>query len=383
MKELTRFVGLDVHKDTIAVAIAEGAKEPVSRGTIAHDETSVRRLVKELTKGSQRSRVKFVYEAGPCGFGLYRLLVSMGVCCEVIAPSLVPQRPGDRVKTDRKDALKLARAARSGDLTAVRVPTELEESFRDLVRAREASVKELRRSRHRLQKLLLRRDVRPPPKMKAWSVRYNAWLKKIHFDDPTLQPVLEDMRAEVDHQQDRVERFEKLIEANVGRLDEVMRETIVALQALRGVKLLTAATIAIEMGNAARFPSARELMSYAGNVPSEYSSGGTQSRGRITKTGNAHLRRVLGEAAWSYSRAIRPSKDIRRRRAGVSPEVRAIAEKAEQRLNARFFSLVFKGKQRNKAATAITRELLGFIWAIGVEVYLQHQRRNSKPRKAA
>lgn len=383
MKNLTRFVGLDVHKETIAVAIAEGDKQPESRGTIQHDETSVRRLVRELTKGSPATTLRIVYEAGPCGFGLYRLLVSMGVSCEVIAPSLVPQRPGDRVKTDRKDALKLARAARSDDLTAVRVPTPLEESFRDLVRSRETCVKELRRSRHRLQKLLLRRDVRPPSKMKAWTKTYQAWIKKVHFDDPMLQPVLEDMRAEVDHQQDRVARFEKLIEVSVGRMDEVMQETIAALQALRGVKLLTAATVASEMGSAARFASAPELMSYVGIVPSEYSSGGTQSRGRITKMGNAHLRRVLGEAAWSYTRTVRPGREIRIRRAAVSPEVRAIAEKAEKRLNARFFTLVFKGKHRNKAATAISRELLGFIWAIGVEVHVKHEERSSKQKKVA
>ena len=383
MQHFTRFVGLDVSKETIAVATADRDKDPESRGTIAHDEPSVRRLVRELTKGIRPSQLKVVYEAGPTGFGLYRLLVSMGVACEVVAPSLVPQRAGDRVKTDRKDALKLARAARADDLTAVRVPTELEESFRDLVRARETSVKELRRSRHRLQKLLLRRDVRPPPKMKAWTSSYQAWIKKIQFDDPTLQPVLEDMRAEVDHQQDRVARFEKLIEASVGRLDEVMRDTIVALQALRGVKLLTAATIAIEMGSAARFQSAPELMSYAGITPSEYSSGATQSRGRITKMGNAHLRRIIGEAAWSYARSIRPGAEIRKRRAAAPPEVRTIAERAEKRLNARFLTLVFKGKHRNKAATAITRELLGFIWAIGVEVHLQHERRASKRNKAA
>lgn len=383
MAHFTRFAGFDVSKETIAVATADRDKEPESRRTIMHDEPSVRRLVKELTKGICPSQLKVVYEAGPTGFGLYRLLVSMGVTCEVVAPSLVPQRAGDRVKTDRKDALKLARAARSDDLTAVRVPTELEESFRDLVRARETSVKELRRARHRLQKLLLRRDVRPPPKVKAWTASYQAWIKRIHFDDPMLQSVLEDMRAEVDHQQDRVARFEKLIEASVGRLDEVMRETIVALQALRGVKLLTAATIAIEMGSAARFQSAPELMSYAGITPSEYSSGATQSRGRITKTGNAHLRRIIGEAAWSYARTARPGAEIRKRRAAAPPEVRTIAEKAEKRLNARFLTLVFKGKHRNKAATAITRELLGFIWAIGVEVHLQHERRASKQKKAA
>ena len=378
MRKCTRFVGLDVHKDSIAVAIAEGDKQPELHGTIRHDESSVRRLIKDLTKTGRSSQLVVVYEAGPCGFGLYRLLISLGVYCEVIAPSLVPQRVGDRVKTDRKDAMKLARAARSGDLTPVRVPTPLEEAFRDLVRARETSVKELSRARHRLQKLLLRRDVRVPVKMTAWTTRYKAWLKTIRFEEPMLQSVLEDMRAEVDHQEDRVARLETLIESSVARLDAVLQDTIVAFQALRGVKLLTAATIAIEMGSAARFGSPSEVMSYAGIVPSEYSSGGSQNRGRITKTGNAHLRRILGEAAWAYTRRIAPGRAIRKRRAAVSPEVRIIAEKAEKRLHNRYLTLVLKGKQRNKALIAIARELLGFVWAIGVHVSSQHEQRLAK-----
>jgi transposase len=372
MKKSRRFVGLDVHKETITVAIADGEAEPVFHSTIKHDEGSIRRLFKNLAKADSKELVKVAYEAGPCGFGLYRLLTSMGIACDVIAPSLVPQKAGDRVKTDRRDALKIARALRNGDLTPVRIPTELEEAFRDVVRARETAVVEVRRARHRLQKFLLRHDVRPPEKCKAWSAAYNRWLSLLRFDDLALQAVLEDGRSEVIHQVERVTRFEKEIERNIARLDKVTQDTIVALQALRGVKQLSAATIAIEMGSAARFPSARQLMSYAGEVSSEYSSGGRQSRGSITKAGNGHLRRVIGEAAWAYSRVIRPGTLLRRRRSLASPEIVAIAKKAEKRLNERFYALVFKGKHRNLAATAVARELLGFVWAIGMHVHQQH-----------
>lgn len=379
MKKVTRFVGLDVHKDTIAVAIAEGDKPAEFVRTIGNDEASVRRLVRELAKSGSVTTLKAVYEAGPCGFGLYRLLISMGVQCEVIAPSLIPERPGDRVKTDRRDSLLLARQARAGELTPVRVPSEIEESFRDLVRAREASTKELRRARHRLQKFLLRHDVRGPAKTKAWSTRYMTWLGALTFDDPSLQAVLEDGRVEVAHQQERIARFEAQIERSIVQLDEVMQKTIAALQALRGVKLLTAATIAIEIGSASRFASARQLMSYAGIVPSEYSSGSKQRRGPITKAGNAHLRRVVGEAAWAYARAIRPGAALKKRRAGAPPEVVAIAQKAEKRLGARFHGLVFKGKPRNIAVTAVGREMLGFVWAIAVHV----ETHTAKTRRAA
>lgn len=378
MRKNIRFIGLDVHKATIVAARAEGDSEPQLLGTIANDEASIRRLFREQLKSAGKARLKVAYEAGPCGFALYRLLVSMGIDCDVIAPSLIPKKAGDRVKTDRRDALNLARCARNGDLTPVRVPTELEEAFRDLVRAREGALGVQLRARHRLEKFLLRHDVRAPAKAKSWNTAYMKWLKSVRFDDIALQATLEDARAEVDHQTDRVTRFNKEIERNIARLDEVMRETIVALQALRGVKQLTAATIAIEMGPVARFASPRQLMSYVGNVPSEYSSGEKQTRGRITKTGNAHLRRVLGEAAWTYTRAIRPGVELQRRRACTSPEIAAIAQKAEKRLNGRFFALAFKGKHRNKAATAVARELLGFIWAIGMHVHLQHEQRQLK-----
>jgi transposase len=377
MKKFTRFVGLDVHKDTIAVAIADVGGEVEFKGQIANHEASIRRLLKQLTSGVGRAAIKIVYEAGPCGFALFRLLVSMHFACEVIAPSLVAQRAGDRVKTDRRDAIKLAREARAGELTAVRVPTAVEEAFRDLVRAREAAVKELRRARHRLQKFLLRHDVREPEKNKTWSTRYMAWLGALSFDDPMLQNVLDDGRVEIAHQQERVTRFEREIEASIKHLETVAQKTITALQALRGVKTLTAATIVAEVGSFTRFESASQLMSYAGDVPSEYSSGSKQRRGAITKTGNAHLRRIIGELVWSYTRGTRAGIELRRRRSLADREVVAIAERAETRLHDRFYSLVLKGKVRNVAATAIAREALGFIWAIGINVE-QKERKQSK-----
>lgn len=370
------YVGLDVHKEKIAVAIARTDDTVESLGSIDNNETSVRRLIKQL--GPIKS-LRVVYEAGPCGYALYRFLVTMGVACQVIAPALVPQKPADRVKTDRRDALKLARAARSGDLTAVRIPTELEEAFRDLVRAREAAVKDLGRARHRVQKLLLRQGVRPAdPKMRAWTQRYWAWVVSVKFKDPAQQAVLEDGRAEIDRQLDRTERFERLINEQILRLDAVTRDTIAALQALRGIKTLAAATIVSEMGSAARFAGAPLVMSYAGITPTEYSTGGNSRRGAITKCGNAHLRRIIVEAAWMYLRKPGPSKVLKARRASLPPEVVTIATKAEQRLHSRYYHLLLRGKPPTKAVVAVARELLGFIWAIGMHIEQKHARANKR-----
>jgi transposase len=368
---------MDVHKDTISVALSRAAGRCETHSTIPNTETAVRRLVRELgTRG-----VRYVYEAGPCGFVLYRYLVHLGAACEVIAPSLVPQRPGDRIKTDRRDAIRLARAARNGELTPVRIPTEEHEAFRDLLRAREACLKERGRARHRLQKLLLRHGVHPNESMRAWGTRYAVWLKRLQFENAALQEVLQDGRAEVDHQADRVARFDKLISEHITRLDALARETISALRALRGFDTIGAATLVAEMGSATRFANARALMSYAGIVPSEYSSGKAQRRGAITKCGNAHLRRILIEAAWTYARTPRPGHVLRTRRQAAVPEAVAIAEKAEKRLHTRYLKLALGGKPTSKAIVAVARELLGFVWAIGVHVEQAHD--NARRMNAA
>jgi len=259
---------------------------------------SIRKLVGKLG-GAKRLRV--CYEAGPTGYALYWQLAALGVACEVIAPSLIPRRPGERVKTDRRDAEKLARCYRAGELTAVWVPNADHEALRDLVRAREAAKKDQLRARHRLSKFLLRHAQRPPAGVKAWTKKHLEWVHaKVRFEQPALEATLADYLHEVEHAAERIVRLEKAIDEAIGQAPARMRAVIEALQALRGVAQTTAATIVSELGSLSRFPSPKQLMSYAGLTPSEHSSGNRIQRGPITKSGNAHLRRVLVEAAWAY-----------------------------------------------------------------------------------
>lgn len=372
MKKATRFLGLDVHADTIAVAIAEGGRdgEVRSLGLIRNREDAVRKLIKQL--GDTKS-LRACYEAGPTGYALYWQLVELGVACEVIAPSLIPTRAGDRVKTDRRDALRLAKSHRAGELTAVWVPEPAHEALRDLVRARAAAKKDQLRARHRLAKFLLRAGRRPPAEVKtAWGVAHVAWLRAQVFEHAAQQVTMDDYLGEVDHAGERVRRLERAIEEGIKAAPATTRATIDALQALRGVATLTATTIAVEVGNFSRFESASRLMAWAGATPSERSTGGPgrERRGPITKTGNAHLRRVIVEAAWSYARRPGGSDPARsRRRALELPrEVSEIAVKAQNRLCRRYTALVARGKPASKAATAVARELLGFVWAIATHV---------------
>jgi len=362
-----RFVGLDVHAATIAVAVAEVNGEVRSLGTIPNRPYSVKKLVKKLNEGGGW---KACYEAGPTGYALYWELTKMGVCCEVIAPTtLVPMKPGDRVKTDRKDAERLARSYRSGDLTAGWVPDAAHEALRDLVRAREAAKEDQLRARHRLGKFLLRHAKRPPETMKAWTQRHVDWIKRdVHFDEPAQQWTLEDYVNEVEHCSLRIQRLDALITEAVAAAPESMRLVIEALQALRGVAKVTAVTIVAEVGQLSRFPTARQLMGYSGAVSSEYSSGEKTSRGGITKTGNAHLRRVVVEAAWSQRFKPILSRALKLRQKNLPAEVQEIAVKARYRLHQRYMHLLAKGKNKNQVITAVARELLGFVWAIGIAV---------------
>jgi len=364
MAKSIRYVGLDVHAETIAVAIAERRGEVRSMGTILNRAESVRKLVKRL---EPISTVRVCYEAGPTGYALYWQLAKLGVKCEVVAPTLVPTKAGDRVKTDRRDAEKLARSYRAGDLTAVWVPDAAHEALRDVVRAREAAIKDERRAKHRLAKFLLRHGLRPPEGVKAWTTRFREWLDSVRFDYGAQNATLLDYRTEVERASDRIARLDKAIDEAVQGAPAQMKAVIDALQALRGVAKVTATTLVCEIGNFSRFTRAKQLMGYGGLVPSEYSSGASTRRGSITKTGNAHMRRVLVEAAWNYRHRPKLCGKQKRRQDLVSERVKDISWKAQQRLHARFWQLTAKGKVPGKAVTAVARELVGFIWAVGVQ----------------
>ncbi len=365
MREKLRFLGLDVHAETIAVAVAEPDGEVRSLGTIANREESVRKLIRKL---GPVDHLRACYEAGPTGFVLYWQLTQLGVECAVVAPTLVPKKPGERVKTDRLDALKLARSHRSADLTAVWVPDEDSESLRDLVRAREAAKQDQLRARHRLTKFLLRTGQRPPLGLNAWTEKYVEWIQQVHYTNPAREATLLDCLHEVQHMEQRVKRLEQSILEAVKLAPAPVQAVIQGLQALRGVAHISAVTITAELGNiSSRFESARKLMGYSGVFPSEDSSGKRVQRGGITKSGNAHLRRIVVESAWSYRH--RPSIGARlcKRQEGVPAEITEIAWKAQNRLHKRYMKLMAAGKDQRKVMTAVGRELLGFIWAIGVK----------------
>jgi transposase len=364
MKNKVRFLGLDVHAETIAVAIAEPDGEVRSLGTIANRAESVRKLVKKL---GPAEHLKACYEAGPTGYVLYWQLAELGVACEVIAPTLVPMKAGDRVKTDRRDAERLARSYRSGDLTAVWVPDEGSEALRDLVRAREAAKQDQLRARHRLGKFLLRMGQRPAMGMKAWTAPYMAWVRQVHFTQLAREATMLDYLYEVDHMGERVKRLEQSITEAVKLATPAVQEVVKGLQALRGIAEISAVTIVAELGSITRFENARQLMGYSGAVPSEDSSGQRTRRGSITKTGNAHLRRIVVEAAWSYRHRPALGPRLRKRQEGVPEPIKEIAWKAQVRLTKRYARLAAAGKDQRKIVTAVGRELLGFIWAIGIK----------------
>lgn len=369
MKKYTLFVGLDVHADTIAVAVAESGRdgEVRSLGRIANRPESIRKLVKKL--GSKKE-LRVCYEAGPCGYVLYWQLVGLGVHCEVIAPTLTPKKPGERVKTDRLDATKLARCYRAGDLTPVWVPDPAHEALRDLVRAREAAKGDRSSARHRLGKLLLRHGRYKPSGMNSWTYKHMRWLKSQQFEERSLETTFLDYLHEVEHQHARVERLEQSIDRAIEEAPSHIREVVAALQALRGVAKITAVGVVAEVGKFSRFAKPPKLMGYTGSVPSEHSTGGPGKtrRGGITKTGNKHLRRLLTEAAWSYRYKPGINARLKKSNKGVSEEVKEIAWKAQHRLHDRYWYFVLRGKPKQVAVTAVARELLGFMWSIGVNV---------------
>lgn len=366
-----RFMGLDVHAETIAVAIAEPDGEVRSLGVIPNRAESVCRLIRKLGKPQQ---LRVCYEAGPTGYVLYWQLSELGVKCDVVAPTLVPVKAGDRVKTDRRDAEKLARSYRAGDLTPVWVPDAAHEALRDLVRARVAAKRDQLRARHRLGKFLLRHGRRAPAGMGAWTDKYLQWIKSsVHFEHHAQEVTLSDYLHEVEHVAERIGRLERSIDAAIEKLPVKMRAVIEALQSLRGIAQISAVSIMAEVGELSRFEHPRQLMGYSGAVSREHSSGERIRRGAISKAGNAHLRRIVVEAAWAYRHRPAVGKALAARQRHSSPAVTAMAWKAQQRLHQRYMRLLGRGKSKQQTVTAVGRELLGFIWAIGVQVEQQQK----------
>ena len=356
------YVGMDVHKDSIVIAVArEGRERAENWKTIPNDGVRLRKALKSLVRNGEVLRI--CYEAGPTGFGLCRSLRKAGLECLVVAPSLVPGKPGDRVKTDRRDARKLAHFLRSGDLTEVHVPEEAVEAIRDLERARDDAKCAERVARHQLSKFLLRQDRHWEGS--TWTQKHLDWIRTQEFAYPAQQRVLEDYLKTVEDLAERVARLTAALEELVQ--DTVLAPLVKALQAFRGVSMVSAVTIAAEVGDLRRFATPAQFMSYVGLVPSEDSTGSSRRQGRITRCGNGHLRRILVEAAWHYRHLPVMSKELRRRNQGVAMGVQRIAWKAQKRLNKRLFHLLQAGKSSQKAVIAVARELAGFIWAVGQE----------------
>jgi transposase len=348
-----------------AVAVAEPGRLGEVRyiGEVEASPEAMRRLLTRLA--ARHGNLHVCYEAGPTGYGLYRQVVALGHACTVVAPSLIPRKSGDRVKTNRRDAVALARLLRAGELTAVWVPDEAHEAMRDLVRAREAAVDDLRRKRQAISSMLLKHG-RAFPGKTTWGARHQRWLAEQAFEHPAQQVVLQELILAAPHAKERLERVEVAIVEFLPQWS--LAPLVEALQALRGIRLPAAATIVAEIGDLGRFGTARQFMGYLGLVPGERSTGETVRRLGITKAGNGRIRRALIESAWTYRHPARVGKDklyVHRR---VPPVVRDIAHKAQARLCARYRSLSARGKKLTVAVTAIARELAGFIWAIGKEV---------------
>jgi transposase len=360
MEHTITYIGLDVHKDTIAVALAEpGIRGEVREyGKIANTPVALRTLVAKLARRGRALR--FCYEAGPCGYGIQRQLTTAGHECVVVAPSLIPRKPGERIKTDRRDANNLAKLHRAGELTPVWVPDPAHEAIRDLVRARQAAVRTVRQARQQLSGFLLRHGHhynRP-----AWTLMHRRWLAGLQFEHTVHYIVLEDAIGTVEAATARRDRLEAQIEAAL--VDWSLAPVVRALQALRGLAVVAAATVVAELGDITRFDNPRQLMAYLGLVPSEHSSGQMRRQGGITKAGNGAARRMLIEAAWSYRFPARISREQLLRQEALAKPVRDTAWKAQVRLCRRYRKLAQAGKPATVVTAAIARELSGFVWAI-------------------
>jgi transposase len=362
-KTITSFVGLDVHQDSTAIGVAEAAREaPRFLGTVGPDLTQLLKALKSLGKPDT---LLVVYEAGPCGYGLVRQLRARGFACEVIVPGKIARRPSERIKTDRRDALTLARLARSGDLISVVVPDERDEAIRDLARTREDAVAARLKARQQLKAMLLRHGRRYTGKS-SWTLAHERYLAEVSFAHPAQNIAFTEYRQAVRDGHERVERLTEALRAQSESWR--MKPVVQALTSLRGIDFVAAVTLVAEIGDFSRFAHPRELMGFLGLVPSEYSTGKTRRQGEITKTGNGHARRVLVEAAWNYRYPARISRLLQIRQEGQPKLVRDIAWRAQLRLAQRYRRLSARKLHPNKICVAIARELAGFVWNIACQV---------------
>jgi transposase len=357
--ESTPLIAFDQHAATTVAAVLLPGQQTPALHPLSSDSPTILRFVRRLVR--QAGAARCCYEAGPCGFELQRALTQAGIHCDIIAPALIPRRPGDRIKTDRRDAAHLAVLYRAGALTAIHIPTEQEEAARDLLRCREDIRVDLLRARHRLSKFLLRHGRRFTATKKAWSKRHEAWLRAQAWPLPALEHTHQAYLRTVDEALARLRAVEQDLRALLEL--EPLRPRVERLRCFRGIDDLTALTIAAELGDARRFATAPSTMAYVGLVPSEHSSGTRQARGAITKTGNAHLRRVLVEAAWHYRHHPFVGRAIRLRQQGAPQTAIACAWAAQQRLSRRYQRLAARGKPKQHIVTAVARELTGFVWA--------------------
>jgi transposase len=361
----TLSVGMDVHKDSIAVAYVaqDHGAEVTNLGTIGTRQCDIDHLIRKLQ--SKAKHLAFVYEAGPCGYWLYRYLTKQGYECGVVAPSLIPKKAGDRVKTDRRDALQLARLMRSGDLPSVDVPTVEDEAIRDRTRAREDTIGDLKAAKFRLKAFLLRDDIRYTGRA-TWGPAHLRWLSEVVCATPAQQIVFQEYIRAVNEHTERLQRLEHELheQANAWRLNPVVE----ALQALRGVQFTVAVTLVAELGDLSRFDTPRELMKFLGLVPSEYATGERRRQGSITKAGNTHARRVLVEGAWAYRYPAKGSRHLQLRLEQPPKAIQDISWKAQVRLCTRYRRLRARGKHANQVVVAIARERMGFMWAIAKQI---------------
>ena len=364
MRDVSRyFVGLDVHKESIAIGVAEaGREEPRFLGTVGPDPGQLRKALQRI---GPSAALHIVYEAGPSGYGLVRELGARGYRCEVIAPSKIARRPGDRVKTDRRDALLLARLARAGELVAITVPDARDEALRDLSRTRSDAVRARLKARQQLKALLLRHGHRYGGKS-SWTLAHERYLAAVTFAQPAQDIAFAEYRSAVRENHERVERLSASLRTQLENWR--MRPVVEALMSLRGIDVVAAITLVAEIGDIRRFTHPRELMSFLGLVPSEHSSGPTRRLGAITKCGNGHVRRILVEAAWNYRFPARISRILQVRQEHQPKPIRDIAWRAQLRLSERYRRLLARQMPKNKVCVAIARELTGFIWDVARQV---------------